>query len=115
MTLRRWMHGDEESDGFGPAETQVRAELEKLGWNPLTPPGALATAAVRACLLAETLDRSQNAAALPALDRQLANIMTEARTAAEPDETGLSDDGDPEEVSEFERERQRRRPPAANE
>lgn len=110
MTHRRWMR-DEDDIGQGPAEVAVRAELEQLGWNPLTPPGPLRTAAERACLLAETLDRSQNAAALPALDRQLATVMDEARQAVEPDETGLTERE--EDVSDFERERQRRRRPPA--
>lgn len=108
MTLRRWQEG-EDTDRQGPAETDVRAELETLGWNPLTPAGPLRTAAVRACLLAETLDHSQNAAALPALDRQLSNVMAEARQAAKSGAmTEEDEETREEEVSDFEARRRRR-------
>jgi hypothetical protein len=106
---RRWQ---EDPDAvYGPVETAIRAELEGLGWNPLTPPGALRSAAERACALAETYDDTQNAGYLPALDRQLARVMDDARRATQPDDSGLRD-GTEEEVADFERERRRRRPPA---
>lgn len=102
---------DEEDLGQGPAEVAVRAELEALGWTPLTPPGPLRTAAEIASLLAETLDRSQHATALPSLSRQLSAVMEEARRAAQADESGLTVNRE-ENVSDFQRARQQRRPSA---
>ena len=112
MTHRRWRYeeGDEDRPAIGPMEHDVAAELEGLGYNPLTPPGPLRTAARRALHLAETYDVTQNAAYLPALDRQLGTVMTEARRAAQPDESGATtdEDAEPEEVSDFERRRRER-------
>ena len=85
------------------------AELEAVGFTPLTPPGPLRTAAQRALLLAETYDRCQNSATLPGLDRQFAVAMEDARRAAGPDSLGLRDERT--EVADFERERRQRRPP----
>lgn len=85
------------------------AELETLGFTPLTPPGPLRTAAQRALHLAETYDRCQNSATLPGLDRQFAVAMEDARRATEGDASGLRDE--PTEVADFERERRQRRPP----
>jgi hypothetical protein len=110
MTRRRWMRDDDDSDQ-GPAEVAVRAELEALGWTPLTPPGPLRTAAEVACSLAETLDRSQHATALPTLARQLMTVMEEARRVAQADETGLTANRE-EDVLDFQRARQQRRPSA---
>lgn len=107
MTVRRWASG-EDDQGFGPMETDVNAELEVLGYSPLTPPGPLRTAARRALMLAETYDRTQNAAALPGLDRQMAAVMAEARQAAGP---AVVQNPEAEEVSDFEEERRKRRPP----
>ena len=90
-------------------EHDVAAELEGLGYNPLTPPGPLRTAARRALHLAETYDVTQNAAYLPALDRQLGTVMTEARRAVQADDAGgLEDPEATEEVSDFERRRRQR-------
>ena len=112
VTWRRWQYDidrdEEKKPPIGPLEMAVGEELEVLGYNPLTPPGPLRTAAMRALSLAETIDRSMNAAALPGMDRQLGTVMDEARRASVPDETGLAEDRE-EEVSDFERERQRRR------
>jgi hypothetical protein len=109
VTYRRWQRAhDKEELPIGPLETAVRAELEALGWTPLTPPGPLRTAAERACALAETMDTTQNAAYLPPLDRQLSVAMTDARAATE--ENALEEDRE-EEISDFEAERARRRPP----
>jgi hypothetical protein len=102
---------DEEDDSQGPAEVAVRAELEALGWTPLTPPGPLRTASEVACSLAETLDRSQNATALPRLSQQLMTVMEEARRVAQADESGLTENRE-ENVSDFQRARQQRRPSA---
>lgn len=102
---------DDDDPGQGPAEVAVRAELEALGWTPLTPPGPLRTASEIACLLAETLDHSQHATALPALSRQLSTVMEEARRVAQADETGLTENRE-ENVSDFQRARQQRRPSA---
>jgi hypothetical protein len=108
---RRWLRQlDDEDLPIGPVETAVRAELEALGWTPLTPPGPLRTAAERACALAETIDTTQNAAYLPPLDKQLGAILLEARAAVESN--ALEEDRE-EEVSDFEAERARRRPPRA--
>jgi hypothetical protein len=96
----------------GPVELHVRAELEALGWSPLTPPGVLNTAAARACHAAAVYDLCERASDLPALDRQLARIMDEARASVQADTTGLSDDDDADEVVDFEQRRKRRRPPA---
>ncbi len=110
MTYRRWRYeeGDEDRPAVGPMEADVSAELESLGYNPLTPPGPLRTAARRALHLAETYDATQNAAYLPALDRQLGTVMGEARRATQPDESGLTDPEQAEEVSDFERRRRDR-------
>jgi Flp pilus assembly CpaE family ATPase len=114
VTDRRWTREAGSDEGLGPAESEVMAELEQLGLTPLTPPGPFRTAAARARLLAETLDRSQNAAALPGLDRQIGTVMAEARQAVEADSAGgLAVEEREEEVSDFERERKKRRPPAA--
>lgn len=110
MTNRRWMR-NEDDQGPGPLESAARAEMERLGWTPLTEPGPLLTAVNRVLLLAETLDRSQNSAALPALDRQFAAAMDDVRRACEPDTSGLRTEAEPEEVSDFALERQKRRPP----
>ena len=108
MTLRRWASG-EDDPSMGPMEIDVNAELEALGYSPLTPPGPLRTAARRALYLAETYDRTQNSATLPGLDRQLATVMNEARQAQQA--AALPDPNREEEVSDFEQERRRRRPP----
>jgi hypothetical protein len=113
VTYRRWRYneGDEDRPGVGPTETDVAAELEKLGYSPLTPAGLLRTAARRALNLAETYDATQNAAYLPALDRQLGAVMDEARRAAGP-AVLPADPGQqqkPEEISDFEEERKKRR------
>lgn len=112
MTYRRWRYeeGDPDRPAVGPMELAISQELEGLGWTPLTPPGPLRTAATRALLLAETFDVTQNAAYLPGLDRQLGTVMTEARRAAQPDESGATtdEDAEPEEVSDFERRRRER-------
>lgn len=113
MTLRRWAKDKgEDTDEIGPVEEGVRAELEKLGWNPLTPPGPLRTAALRACALAETYDRTMNAAALPSLDTRLQGVMGEARSAVmAAEESGVDPTparaADPE-VADFEERRRRR-------
>jgi hypothetical protein len=108
VTNRRWMEGFDDR-GPGPLESSAVAELETLGFTPLTPPGALRTAAQRALHLAETYDRCQNSATLPGLDRQFAVAMDDARRASEGDSAGLRDE--PTEVADFERERRQRRPP----
>lgn len=108
MTHRRWARGHEDP-GQGPLEIAARAELEALGWNPLTPPGPLRTAAERVCALAETIDWSQNAQALPALDRQVGAAMDEARRAAKGGGlTQEEEDAATDEVSDFERRRRNR-------
>jgi hypothetical protein len=121
VTHRRWQ-GDEDSVGdlLGPVEQAVSDELEHLGYTPLTPPGALRTAAVRALSLAEVIDHSMNSSALPGMDRQLGNVMAEARQAVDRASGGLEDpaSADPEEVDDFTRRRQQREgggdePPAA--
>jgi hypothetical protein len=96
----------------GPVELHVRAELEALGWSPLTPPGVLNTTALRAVHVAAVYDRCENPGYLPALDRQLARVLDEARVSVQADTTGLSDDDDADEVVDFEQRRKRRRPPA---
>jgi hypothetical protein len=101
------MGDDDETRELGPAEQACNDELERLGFSPLTAPGPLRTAAVRALLLAETLDRSQNAAALPGLDRRLSDVMAEARQAAQPDVVQDPDAAD-DEVVDFEERRRRR-------
>lgn len=110
MTIRRWAQG-EDDDRIGPCEEAHAAELEALGYTPLTPPGILRSAAVRILAMAETYDRTQNAAALPGLDRRLAEAMNEARAAVE--QSALDDPDKEEEVDDFTRERQKRRPPPA--
>ena len=106
---RRWQRQhDTEELPIGPLETAVRAELGKLGWSPEMPPGPLRTAAERACALAETIDTTQNAAYLPPLDKQLSVAMTDARASV--DAVAEEEDRE-EEVSDFEAERARRRPP----
>lgn len=110
MTYRRWRYEEDAEDrpGIGPTETDVAAELEAIGYSPLTPPGPLRTAARRALNLAETYDFTQNAAYLPRLDVQLAAVMDEARRAALPSQVP-QDSGEAEEISDFEAERRRRR------
>lgn len=88
-------------------EQAIGAELEALGFSPLTPPGALRSVAERLLGMAEVFDRTTNAAAMPPLDRQIAAALAEARQAARP--ALLSDPDQAEaEVSDFV-ERQRRR------
>jgi hypothetical protein len=111
VTKRRWLAAFDDLDPddipLGPLETALRAELKTLGWTEDSPPGPLRTAAERACHLAETIDHCQNVAYLPALDRQLAAVLLEARSA-----TDVADEEDrEEEISDFEAERARRRPP----
>jgi hypothetical protein len=96
----------------GPVELHVRAELEALGWSPLTPPGVLNTTALRAVHVAAVYDRCDSPRDIPALDRQLARVLDEARASVQADATGLSDDDDADEVVDFEQRRKRRRPPA---
>lgn len=105
MTIRRWADG-EDDQGVGPVEEAVSAELEQLGVTPITPPGPLLTAARRALALAETYDRTQNAAALPALDRQIGTVMAEARQAAQVG--AVTDEDREEEVVDFTERRRRR-------
>jgi hypothetical protein len=115
MTKRRWAREAVGDDALGPVEAAAYAELEGLGFTPLTPPGPLRTAAQRALALAETFDRTMNAGYLPALDRQLATVMAEARQAAGPNP--LKDHGTPgapppppdDEVVDFEERRRRQR------
>lgn len=109
MTARRRWQRQHDTDELpvGPLETAVRAELTTLGWTPDMAPGPLRTAAERACALAETMDTTQNVAYLPPLDKQLSVAMTDARGA-----TDVADEEDrEEEISDFEAERARRRPP----
>lgn len=107
-------HADPDEElPVGPLEHDVLAELEALGYNPLTPPGPLRSAARRAQLLAETYDRTQNAAVLPGLDRQIAAVLAECRQAAGPQLEVQGEERKPEEVSDFEQERKKRRPPQA--
>ena len=106
---RRWQRQhDTEELPIGPLETAVRGELAELGWTPDMDACPLRTAAERACALAETMDTTQNAAYLPPLDRQLAVAMVDARSATD----GVAEEEDrEEEISDFEAERARRRPP----
>jgi hypothetical protein len=111
VTYRRWLvehkAADPEALPVGPIETALRGELERLGWAPDMDPGVLRTAAERALALAETMDHCQNVAYLPPQDRQLSAILIEARSASD-----VADEEDrEEEISDFEAERARRRPP----
>jgi hypothetical protein len=112
VTYRRWLleHKDVNPDELpvGPIETALRGELERLGWAPDMDPGVLRTSAERALALAETMDHCQNVAYLPPLDRQLSAILIEARAASGVVE---EDEDREEEISDFEAERARRRPP----
>jgi hypothetical protein len=110
MTARRRWQRQHDTDELpiGPLETAVRAELTTLGWTPDMQPGPLRTAAERACALAETMDTTQNVAYLPPLDKQLSVAMLDARGATESN--AVEDDRE-EEISDFEAERARRRPP----
>lgn len=110
MTNRRWQGSEDgEPRGVGPVESAISAELEALGFTPLTDPSPLRTAAERALSLAEVIDHSMNAGALPALDRQLGAVMAEARTASQPHPVSQGTAGDDPDVADFEEERRRRR------
>jgi hypothetical protein len=112
VTKRRWLAAFENLDPddipLGPIETALRGELQRLGWAPDMDPGVLRTSAERALALAETMDHCQNVAYLPPLDRQLSAILIEARAASGVVE---EDEDREEEISDFEAERARRRPP----
>jgi hypothetical protein len=110
VTKRRWQQVTEDELALGPVEQAVNDELEKLGYTPLTPAGPLRTAAVRALGLAETFDRTQAAAYLPGIDRQLGIVMADARLAAQPSAVP-KDPAEEEEVDDFTRRRQGRRQP----
>ena len=108
VTHRRWFKElDGEGLPVGPLETALRGELKALGWTPDMEPCVLRTAAERALALAETMDHCQNVAYLPPLDRQLSAVLIEARSAPE----AVEEEDREEEISDFEAERARRRPP----
>lgn len=108
MTHRRWLADEEDKDAVGPIEQAARAELEKIGFTPLTPPGPLRTNAERALALAETYDRSMNSGALPALDRCFKEAMADARAATEESILPTPERVADPEVSDFEARRRKR-------
>ena len=101
------MADDEAPPEPGFVERAIAAELEALGYTPLTQAGPLLTAATRALAMARSYDLTNNAAALPGLDRRLAEVMDEARRASEPSPIPKPEEEESE-VSEFERRRRER-------